>query len=100
MSQDDLELDPGAQPSPPRPWVRTVPVRTMFRPHEAAELVEIAKVWGVPTATALWAIVATELARYRRRAPDLGEHGMAIAAGLAVTRCATDAAVRRAKGGG
>jgi hypothetical protein len=72
----------------------------MFRPHEHEELVAIAGIWGVPVATAVWAIVVDQLARYRRRAPDLGEHGMAIAAGLAVTRCATDKAVERARGGG
>jgi hypothetical protein len=72
----------------------------MFPPHEAAELAEIAEVWGAPVATALWAIVVDPLARYRRRAPELGEHGLGSAAGLALTRSATDAAVRRAKGGG
>lgn len=35
----------------------------MFRPHEAAELAEIAEVWGAPVATALWAIVVDPLAR-------------------------------------
>ena len=97
MSQDALELGSGPPPSPSRPWVRSIPIRTMFRPHEATELAEIADIWGVPVATTLWAIVADQLARYRRRAPDLGEHGMAIAAGLAVTRWTTNRAVERAQ---
>jgi hypothetical protein len=100
MSQDELQLEPEASTTPDRPWIRTVPLRTMFRPHEHAELVAIAEIWGVPVATAIWAIVVDQLARYRRRAPDLGEHGMAIAAGLTVTRCATNVAVERAGGGG
>jgi hypothetical protein len=83
-----------------RPWVRSRPLRTMFRPREYADLVAISKAWGVPVATALWAIVADQLARYRKQAPELGEHGMAIAAGLTVTRCATDEAVRRGRAGG
>jgi hypothetical protein len=72
----------------------------MFRPGEHQELQMISDAWGVPIATAVWAIVVDQLARYRRRAPDLGEHGMAIAAGLTVTRCATDKAVERDRGGG
>jgi hypothetical protein len=72
----------------------------MFRPHEHVDLVAIAEIWGVPVATAVWAIVVDQLARYRRQAPDLGEYGTAMAAGLTVTRCATDKAVERARGGG
>jgi hypothetical protein len=72
----------------------------MFRPGEHQELQMISAAWGVPVATAVWAIVVDQLARYRRQAPDLGEHGMAIAAGLAITRCATNAAVERFRGGG
>jgi len=100
MSQDDIQLEPEKSPAPPRPWVRSVPLRTMFRPHEHEYLVEIASAWGVPVATAVWAIVTDQLGRYRRVAPDLGEHGMAIAAGLTVTRCATNGAVAKAQGGG
>ncbi len=84
----------------PRPWIRSRPVRTMFRQREYRELQAISKGWGVPVATAVWAIVADQLARWRRRAPDLGEHGLAIAAGLTITRCATAEAVKRARGGG
>ena len=46
----------------------------------------IAKGWGVPVATAVWAIVADQLARWRRRAPEHGEHGLAIAAATTVLR--------------
>ena len=85
---------------PTRPWLRSKPVRTMFRPGELRELQAISNGWGVPVATAVWAIVADQLARWQTRAPELGKHGLAIAAGLTVTRCATDEAVKRARGGG
>ncbi len=74
----------------PRPWIRSRPVRTMFRPRELQELKAISKGWGVPVATAVWAIVADQLARWQKRPPELGRHGLAIAAGLAVTRYATE----------
>ncbi len=67
-----------------RPWIRCRPVKSMFRPPEYADLETIAQGWGVPVATAQWAIVIGELARYRRRAPELGEHGLAIAAAVRV----------------
>ena len=69
-----------------RPWVRSVPVKSMFRPAEHADIEAIAKGWGVPVATAVWAIVADQLARWRRRAPELGKHGLAIAAATTVLR--------------
>ena len=61
-----------------------------FRPPEHADLETIAMAWGVPVATALWAIVVGELARYRRQAPELGEHGLAIAAASRVLRQKVD----------
>ena len=67
-----------------RGWVRCRPVKAMFRPPEYADLLTIADAWGVPVATCLWAIVEGELARCRRRAPELGEHGLAIAAAVRV----------------
>ncbi len=73
-----------------RPWVRSRPVRTMFRPREYRELQAISKGWGVPVATAVWAIVHDQLSRWQKRPPELGRHGLAIAAGLAVTRYATE----------
>ena len=83
-----------------RSTVEKEPVKAMFRPPEYADLEAIAEVWGVPLATAVWAIVAGELARYRRRAPELGEHGLAIAAASRVLRqkadgdCAAHASAR------
>ena len=69
-----------------RDWVRSRPVRIMFRPGELADLRAIAKGWGVPVATAVWAILHDQLARFRRQQPNLGPTGLAIAAALAVTR--------------
>ena len=67
-----------------RDWVRSVPVKAMFRPPEADDLETIAEGWGVPVATAAWAIIAEQLARWRRQAPELGPHGLAIAAAATV----------------
>ena len=69
-----------------RSWTRSVPVKSMFRPHEHADLQVIAKAWGVPVATTVWAIVADQLSRWRRRAPELGEAGLSIAAAMTVLR--------------
>ncbi len=41
-------------------------------------------------ATATWAIVADQLARWRRQAPELGKHGLAIAAAVTVLRLKGD----------
>ena len=71
---------------PERGWVRSHPVRTRFRPDEYEDLVAIAEGWSVPVATAMWAIVVDQLARFRKRAPELGPHGLAIAAALVVLR--------------
>ena len=73
-----------------RPWVRSVPVKSMFRPPEYTDLEAIAEAWGVPVATATWAIVAEQLARWRRQAPELGKHGLAIAAAVTVLRLKDD----------
>ena len=67
-----------------RVWIRSRPVKTMFRPPEHEDLRTIAEAWGVPVATAVWAIVAGELARWRREAPNYGEAGLAIAAAMSV----------------
>ena len=58
----------------------------MFRPPESADLAVIARDWGVPVATAVWAIVVDQLARWRREAPEYGEAGLAIAAANSVLR--------------
>ncbi len=69
-----------------RGWTRCRPVKAMFRPPEHDDLQAIAAAWGVPVATAVWAIVADQLARWRRQSPELGEHGLAIAAAMTVLR--------------
>ena len=86
MTTNGSKGAPERPPRPSRPWIRSRPVRTMFRPGELEDLKAISEVWGVPVATVVWAIVADQLARCRRRAPELGQHGLAIAVGLAVTR--------------
>jgi hypothetical protein len=58
----------------------------MLRPDQHADLCGLAEQWGVPVATAVWAIVSDQLARIRKRAPELGEHGLAIAAASVVLR--------------
>jgi hypothetical protein len=61
-------------------------VKTMFRPPEYADLETIAEGWGVPIATAVWAIVVSELARWRSMPPEYGKQGIAIAAATTVLR--------------
>ena len=69
-----------------RPWVRSRHVKAMFCPPEYADLETIAEAWGVPVSTAMWAIVASQLAKWRRQAPEYGKHGIAIAAATTVLR--------------
>jgi hypothetical protein len=76
----------GRQKPEKKLWVRSEPVKAMFTPVEYADLETIADGWGVPIATALWAIVASELSRLRRRTPEYGQHGIAIAAAVTVLR--------------
>ena len=94
MTMNRSQGAPEGPPRPSRPWVRSRPVRTMFRPGELEDLKAISEAWGVPVATVVWAIVADQLARCRRRAPELGQHGLAIAAALAVTRYVTERHLR------
>jgi len=70
----------------PAPGTRSVVQRTTFRPGEVADLETIAAGWGVPLATVIWAIVHERLAQWRRRAPELGPAGLAIAAAVTVLR--------------
>ena len=72
----------------------------MFRLGEYEDLAYISDAWGVPVATAVWAIVHDQLARWRRQAPQLGEHGLAIAGALAVLRQKRDRARDGASQGG
>ena len=84
--KDELARGPLRLNVPDRDWVRSVPVKAMFRPFEADDLDTIAEGWGVPVATAAWAIIAEQLARWRRQAPELGPHGLAIASAITVLR--------------
>jgi hypothetical protein len=83
------EQSPQWPREPDRDWVRSVPIKAMFRPPEADDLDTIAEGWGVPVATAVWAIVVEQLARWRRQAPELGPQGLAIAAAAAVLQMQT-----------
>ena len=69
----------GRPPSPPE-LRRTESVRLMLRPGEAADLQAVADGWGVPIATAGWAIVSEQIAKWRGVTPDLGRDGVKIAA--------------------
>ena len=69
-----------------RSWVRSVRIAPLFRPGEAADLKRIAEGWGVPVATAVWAIVHDQLSRCRGREPEYGEAGITIATALQVLR--------------
>jgi hypothetical protein len=80
------QLGSGATPIENRFWVRSRGIRIMVRPDQYDDLCELAKQWGVPVATSAWAILADQLARFRRRAPELGKHGLAIAAASVVLR--------------
>ena len=75
----------GTAPHPrqPREWIRSEAVRVTFRPSELEDLRELAAGWGVPVATAIWALVHERLAHFKRVAPQHGKQGLAIAAGLA-----------------
>ena len=80
------QLGSGRVPVEDRDWVRSRSIRTTFRPGEFRDLQAIAEAWGVPLATAVWAIVSERLAKWRAKPVELGEHGLAITAGLAITR--------------
>ena len=69
----------GRPPSPPE-LRRTQSVRIMLGPGEYADLAAVAEGWGVPVGTAAWAIVSEQIAKWRGQHPDLGAHGVAIAA--------------------
>ena len=66
-----------------RPWVRSMPVRTMFRPNDYGDLQVLSEAWSVPLATTVWLIVAERLARYRQQSAELGPLGLAAAASAA-----------------
>ncbi len=80
----------GRRPVEERDWVRSKPIRAMFRPPEFADLQAIAQAWNVPVATVVWAVVHDQLATWQKRAPEFGESGLAIAAAVAVLRLKPD----------
>ncbi len=81
---DGPRIRSGRKPQPRREWVRSEGLRISFRPGEISDLRAIADAWGVPVATATWAIVHDQLSRWRRRSSELGPIGLQIAAGDAV----------------
>ena len=83
--REALGLKPVPAARIPREAARTVMFRPMFTPQDAVDIEEIAKAWGIPVGTAVWAIVRSRLDVWRRRAePQLGAAGLAIEAGLGV----------------
>lgn len=74
-------------------WIRTKGVRTTFRPQQYDDLEAIAEGWGIPVATVVWAIVTERLQEWRRERVDLGTHGLAVAAAMAVLRMKRNSAV-------
>ncbi len=54
-------------------WTRPVQLRVQLRACEVADLEAIAQGWGCAVATAAWAIVSGELAKYRHQASKLGD---------------------------
>ena len=60
--------------------------RVSFAAHDAADIREVAAGWGVPPGVALWAIILEQLAKWRRIAPEYGQHGLVIAGALQVLR--------------
>ena len=80
------QMGSGRPPLEERHWVRSRPVKTMFRPGEFEDLQVISRAWKVPVATVVWAIVAEQLANIRGRPPELGEVRLAIAASEVVLR--------------
>jgi hypothetical protein len=68
------------RPSGPPELRRSCSARVMLRPGEWADLVAISEAWGVPPATAAWAIVSEQIAKWRGLTPNLGREGLQIAA--------------------
>ena len=80
--------------------VHSSPARSRYGPGEHVDSQRISEALGVSIPTVEWATVRDQPLRRRRRAPELGEPGLAIAAGITVTRCPTDRAFEQAGGGG
>jgi hypothetical protein len=77
----DMSAQRGSgHPTGPIELHRSEPVRLMLRPGEKADLEVVAEAWGVPVGTAGWAILSEVIAGWRGQYPELGAHGVAIAA--------------------
>ena len=63
---------------------RSKGLRMTLRDEEFSDLQTISAAWNVPTSTVAWAIVHTELQKCRKRAPNLGDAGLAIAVAMRV----------------
>jgi hypothetical protein len=100
MSTDDPTHASERSLRPLLPCVHSSPARSMYGPGEHVDSQTILEAWGAPIATAACATVHDQSLRLRRRAPELGEPGLAFAAGITVTRCPTDRAFEQAGGGG
>ena len=60
-------------------------LRANFTQSDAEDIAAIAEGWGIPLGTALWAIVHSQLDRWRYKDwSDLGASGLKIAASLSV----------------
>ena len=64
----------------PLELIRSHGTRVYLQPGQYADLLTIAEGWGVPPATAAYAMVATFLSGCRQRSLDLGPAGLKIAA--------------------
>lgn len=49
------------RPKQKKAWVRSEPVRVLFRQAEYDQIDELARIWDVPVATAVWALTVDGL---------------------------------------
>ena len=62
---------------------RAFGARATFSRRDWDTVRAISRTWGISPSTVLWALVAGQLARFRREYPDLGETGVDLALWLA-----------------
>jgi hypothetical protein len=53
-------------------YKRSVKFEMWVRPHEYADLVELAKHWDCSVSLTAWALISMQLAQYRKEVPNLG----------------------------
>lgn len=71
----------------PRSMQRTCEFAVAFRPDQLALLEQLRKRWQLRSVrTVAWAIITSQLEQSRRRWPDLGVDGIALALGLRTLR--------------